>query len=159
MSQIRRQERKQRVAQQHRRRQTRRTLGYGTVVLAVLALSGWFVAKPLLRGQAVVDLSESTDTLVVRANMQGFQPKLLRARANTPITIQIVSMDTRFHRDGGGRHQFAIDELGVDIVAPPLGSEEKTFVISEPGTYAFYCSICCGGKANPSMWGRLIVES
>ncbi len=159
MSQIRRQERKQRAAQQHRQRQTGRTLGYGAVVLAVLALSGWFVAKPLLRGQAVVDPGESTDTLVVRANMQGFQPQILRVRANTPITIQLVSLDTRFHRDGGGRHQFAIDELGVDIVAPPLGSEEETFVVSEPGTYSYYCSICCGGKANPSMWGRLIVES
>lgn len=156
MSQIRRQERKRRATQQHRRQRTRRTLGYGAVVLAVLALSGWFVAKPLLRGQVVVDRG---DVLVVRANMGGFQPNILRVRANTPITIQLESLDTRFHRDGGGRHQFAIDELGVDIIAPPLGSEEKTFVISEPGTYAFYCSICCGGKANPSMWGRLIVES
>ncbi|MBI3460116.1 cupredoxin domain-containing protein, partial [Candidatus Acetothermia bacterium] len=36
---------------------------------------------------------------------------------------------------------------------------EATFTPTKPGTYEFYCNICCGGKANPSMQGKLIVES
>ena len=155
MSSSRRQDRKQRAEKQRARKVTRRTLGYGAAVVGVLALSGWLVARPLLRGKTVADRG---DVLVVQANMGGFQPKILRVKANTPVTIQLESQDTRFHLDGGGRHQFAIDELGVDIVAPPLGFQEETFVFSEPGTYPFYCSICCGGKANPTMWGQLIVE-
>lgn len=91
--------------------------------------------------------------------MAGFQPFVISAQAGRPITVQLESMDTRFHLDGGGRHQFAIDELGVNIIAPPLGVAEETFVVEEPGEYRFYCSICCGGKANPSMWGTLIVKS
>src|SRR3972149_2301788 len=27
------------------------------------------------------------------------------------------------------------------------------------GVYDYYCDVCCGGKANPTMRGKLIVES
>ncbi len=91
--------------------------------------------------------------------MGGFRPKVIRARAGEPITIRLESLDTRFHLDGGGQHQLAIDELGVNLIASPLGTSDTTFVVPEPGVYPFYCSICCGGKANPTMWGRLIVRA
>ena len=134
----------------------RRRVAYIAVVTSVVLIAGWLVARPVVRGWLP---GSATDVLVVRANMTGFQPKILRVKAGEPIRLRLESLDTRFHTDGGGRHQFAIDELGVDITAPPLGSKDVTFTVSEPGTYEFYCSICCGGKANPTMWGRLIVEA
>ncbi len=105
------------------------------------------------------DSGDESGVIVVEADMGGFHPKLIRARAGESVTLRLESLDTPFHTDGGGKHQLAIDRLGIDIIAPPRGSEEITFVAPEPGVYAFYCSICCGGKANPAMWGRLIVEA
>jgi heme/copper-type cytochrome/quinol oxidase subunit 2 len=123
---------------------------------AVVLLAGWLAARPFLgRGDEV----DTARVIVVEVDMGGFHPKVIRAKVGEPITILVKSLDNRFHTDGGGKHQFAIDELGVDVIAPPLGSETATFTVSEPGVYPFYCSICCGGKANPSMWGRLIVEA
>jgi hypothetical protein len=44
-------------------------------------------------------------------------------------------------------------------VAPPLSSNAATFTPVKAGVYEFYCDICCGGRANPTMQGRLIVEA
>jgi heme/copper-type cytochrome/quinol oxidase subunit 2 len=115
---------------------------------ALLALRPW-----LRRAQA------PNGSVVVLADMAGFRPQVIRARTGQPITLRLESLDTRFHTDGGGRHQLAIDELGINLIAPPLGAAQATLVVSRPGTYRFYCGICCGGKANPAMWGRLIVAS
>jgi len=155
MSRERRLERERQARRTQIKRRQRR-VAYIAVVTSVVLIAGWLVARPVVRGWLP---GSSPDVLVVRANMTGFQPYLLRVKAGEPIRLRLESLDTRFHTDGGGRHQFAIDELGVDIIAPPLGSKDVTFTVSEPGTYKFYCSICCGGKANPTMWGRLIVES
>jgi heme/copper-type cytochrome/quinol oxidase subunit 2 len=131
-------------------------MAYVAFAGSIALVAAWLVAKPLLRGQ----MSESpTHVLLVQANMGGFNPFVITAKVGEPITVRLESLDTRFHPDGGGRHQFAIDELGVDIIAPSLGTAEATFVVEAPGTYRYYCSICCGGKANPTMWGTLIVES
>ena len=140
--------------QKGKRRDHRAT--YAILAGAIILLAGWFVIRPFVsRGGG----SDDGQTILVEADMGGFRPKVIRAKAGEPITLELKSLDTRFHTDGGGKHQFAIDELGVDIIAAPLKSKKMTFVVSEPGVYRFYCSICCGGKANPSMWGRLIVEA
>jgi heme/copper-type cytochrome/quinol oxidase subunit 2 len=52
-----------------------------------------------------------------------------------------------------------VDEFKVSVVAPPEGSKTVTFTPDKPGTYTFYCDICCGGRANPTMQGKLIVEA
>jgi cytochrome c oxidase subunit II len=155
MSRARRLERELQARRSQIKRRHRR-FAYIAVVASIVLIAGWLVARPLLRGWLP---GSSADVLLVQANMTGFQPYLLRAKVGEPIRLRLESLDTRFHLDGGGRHQFAIDELGVDVIAPPLGSKDVTFTVNEPGTYQFYCSICCGGKANPTMWGRLIVES
>jgi cytochrome c oxidase subunit II len=147
---------RERNARRSKVRKRERRVAYVVVVTAIVLAAGWLVAGPLVRGWLP---QSSTDVLLVQANMGGFQPYLLTAKAGEPIRLRLESLDTRFHIDGGGRHQFAIDELGVDIIAPSLGTAEVTFTVTEPGTYRFYCSICCGGRANPSMWGTLIVDS
>jgi len=70
-------------------------------------------------------------------------------------------LDKSHHTDGGGKHQWAVDELGVNIIAQPLSSDYATFSPDKAGTFLhllFYCDICCGGKANPTMSGQIIVE-
>ncbi len=151
-----RQRRRARARDARRPQRRRRAATYVALAGIVLALAVWLGSRPLLRrDQATVQ----GEVLVVQADMAGFRPQVIRAKAGRPITLRLESLDTRFHRDGGGRHQFAIDTLGINIIAPPLGSRDTTFVVSEPGVYPFYCSICCGGKANPNMWGQLIVEA
>jgi heme/copper-type cytochrome/quinol oxidase subunit 2 len=95
----------------------------------------------------------------IKGTMGGFSHSEIRAKAGRPLTVRLTSVDTRFHTDGGGKHQFAIDALKVNIIAPPLGTREATFTPTTPGAYDYYCDICCGGRANPSMQGKLIVEA
>ena len=95
----------------------------------------------------------------VAADMSGFDPTEIRIRAGQPVTIRVTSLDNSHRTDGGGQHQWAVDELKVNIVAPPEGTSYATFTPDRPGEYVFYCDICCGGRANPSMQGRLIVEA
>lgn len=125
------------------------------IAIATLALAAYLL-KPALFGRsgppanaAVIDVS---------ADMGGFDRSEIRVQAGKPVTLRLTSLDTRFHTDGGGRHQLAVDELGVNIVAQPLGSASQTFTPTVPGVYTFYCDICCGGRANPRMTGTLIVE-
>ena len=90
--------------------------------------------------------------------MSGFDKTEIHVKVGEPVTIRLTSLDNTHHTDGGGKHQWAVDELGVNIVGPALGSSYATFTPNEPGTYTFYCDICCGGRANPTMNGQLIVE-
>lgn len=129
--------------------------GFLFVASGVVVLAAWLVVRPFWRN---AHAPAGGDT-VVRADMAGFRPEVIRARAGVPFRIRLESLDTRFHTDGGGRHQLAVDELGLNLVAPPLGAAQATLTVERPGVYRFYCSVCCGGKANPAMWGQLIVEA
>lgn len=147
------QNREQRKQVQRRSRRARAAT-FLTVGALVLGAAGyllfgafWRPAVPPMAGN-VID---------VAADMGGFSRRELRVRAGEPVTVRLTSRDNSMHSDGGGRHQWAIDELGVNIVAPPLGSSSRTFTPVKPGTYTFYCDICCGGRANPTMSGRLVV--
>lgn len=143
----------------HARRRGRRwggtrTAAYLAVVAITLALAGYFL-KPAIFGRG--GPAQDAAVIDIAADMGGFDQRVIRVRAGEPVTVRLTSLDNRFHTDGGGRHQFAVDELGVSIIAPALGSASGTFTPSEPGTYVFYCDICCGGRANPSMSGKLVV--
>jgi len=138
-----------------RKRGFSRGVAFWTLSVAVLATAGYLL-KPALFGR---EIPATTGVIDVSVDMAGFSRDVIRVRAGEPITLRITSLDNRYHRDGGGKHQFAVDELGVNIVAQPLGSAAQTFTPVEPGTYVFYCDICCGGRANPTMSGKLIVEA
>lgn len=141
-----------------RYRAKKRTLprvAFVTLAVAVLATAGYLLT-PALFGRGI---SATSGVIDVSADMGGFNRAVIRVQAGEPVTIRLTSLDNRYHRDGGGKHQFAIDELGVNIVAPSLGSASQTFTPTEPGTYVFYCDICCGGRANPTMSGKLVVEA
>lgn len=129
---------------------------YLAIVASVIAGAGWLVVPALWpeKSSAV-----GGDLVALKGTMGGFSTSLIRAKAGRPLTVRLTSVDNRFHTDGGGRHQFAIDALGVNIIAPPLGTQEATFTPNEPEVYEYYCDVCCGGRANPAMVGKLIVEA
>ncbi len=144
------------VRQRARERQKKiRAIAFVFIGVVVLGLAGYFLVsaffKPALPAMAgnVID---------VQADMAGFDLKLIRVKAGEPVTVRLTSLDNSHHTDGGGKHQWAVDELGVSIIAPPEGSNYATFTPDTPGTYIYYCDICCGGRANPAMQGTLIVE-
>ena len=109
-----------------------------------------------LQGPAATD----STAVQVHASMSGFDPGSLTVKAGQTVKVELSSMDSSMHSDGGGWHEFAIDALGIDWKVGPLST--KVFEFTAPttaGTYSFYCNICCGGKENPSMQGKLTVSA
>jgi heme/copper-type cytochrome/quinol oxidase subunit 2 len=146
--------RARRLARQQQKRN--RKVAFLLIVTAVLGLTGYLLvsafSRPALEPVAgnVVDIA---------ADMAGFDRREIRVKAGEAVTIRLTSLDNQFHTDGGGKHQWAVDELDVSVIAPPEGSNTVVFTPEQPGTYTFYCDICCGGRANPSMQGTLVVEA
>ena len=126
----------------------------GIALLVATVAIGLVVSR--LAGPAATDAT----AIAVDASMGGFDPPALTVSAGETVRVELSSMDTSMHSDGGGWHQFAIDELGVDWKVGPLSSEVFELAApATPGTYTWYCDICCGGKENPSMQGTLTVEA
>ena len=150
------------IGKREARRQTRlrrrrmRMAAFALVVTGVLALAG-----ALLKiGFSRPELAPMAGTVIdIAADMAGFSQPEIRVKAGEAVTVRLTSLDNSHHTDGGGKHQWAVDELGVSIIAPPEGSAYATFTPDQPGQYMFYCDVCCGGRANPSMQGTLIVEA
>lgn len=138
----------------HRRRKTARTIAFSALVVVVLGAATYL----LLSGLFPTLPGTSPNTIDIRASMSGFSSNVVRVRAGEEVTLRLTSLDNQYHTDGGGQHQWAVDELGINVIAPAQGSESVTFTPDQPGTYTFYCDICCGGRANPTMQGTLIVE-
>ena len=115
---------------------------------------GLVVAR--LQGPGATDAA----AVQVRASMGGFDPPAMTVKAGQTVRIELSSMDTSMHSDGGGWHQFAVDALGINWKVGPLSSEVFEFTApATAGTYSWYCDICCGGKENPSMQGELTVAA
>ncbi len=141
--------------QMRRRQQRVRAVTFGVVAVLVLGLAGYL----LVAAFSTPELPKMAGNVIdIAADMGGFSMKEMRVKASEPVTVRLTSLDNSHHTDGGGRHQWAVDELGVSIVAPPEGSNVATFTPDQPGEYTFYCDICCGGRVNPTMQGKLIVE-
>lgn len=133
-----------------------RSLIFAVLVVGVLGLAGYFLKEAYFKPAPPPMAGNVID---VKADMAGFDMKEIRLKAGEPVTVRLTSLDNSHHTDGGGKHQLAVDELAVDIVAQPESSNYATFTPDKPGEYTFYCDICCGGRANPTMNGKLIVES
>ncbi len=100
-----------------------------------------------------------TADLTMRIDMGGFTPAQLPVPAGRSQRLLLVNPDNSHHTDGGGVHQFAVPQLGIDVKVPPLTNMVITLPAAEPGDYSFYCDTCCGGKENPSMQGVLKVRA
>lgn len=138
-----------------KRQQRLQTLIFSLIVLGVLGFAGYLLKPVIFRTPPPPMAGNVID---IAADMAGFNMKEIRLKAGEPVTIRLESLDNSHHTDGGGKHQFAVDELDVNIIAQPLSTNYATFTPQQPGTYTFYCDVCCGGRANPTMNGTVIVE-
>ncbi len=142
---------------QHLQRRRRRLRAGAFVVVGALVLgTAGYLLFDAFAGPELPPMAGNV--IDIAADMGGFSRKELRVKAGEPVTVRLTSLDNSMHTDGGGKHQWAVDELGVSIIAPPEGSNYKTFTPGKPGTYTYYCDLCCGGRANPTMSGRLVVS-
>ena len=131
------------------------------VVAAVLA-AGIYLAAGDLVGQR--GAATTADAIPVRLSMAGFTPSEVRVPAGTTVALELWTTDAAPHLDGGV-HTMISDELGIHEQLPAAGmsgESRKVVTISTPatpGTYDIYCDTCCGGKASPTMHGKLIVAA
>ena len=139
----------------HRKYRTVRTIAYSALAIAVLGIAGYLLISGLFPSLPI----SAPNTIDISGSMSGFSSNVIHVRAGEEVTLRLTSLDNQYHTDGGGQHQWAVDELGLNVIAPALGSESLTFTPDRAGTYTFYCDICCGGRANPTMQGTLIVEA
>lgn len=138
------------------RAQRIRAMIFAVIVVGVLGLAGYYLKSAFFRPPPEPMAGNVID---VEASMGGFDKKEIHVKVGEPVTIRLTSLDNSHHTDGGGKHQWAVDELDVDVIAQPESSNYVTFIPAKVGTYTFYCDICCGGRANPTMSGQLIVEA
>jgi cytochrome c oxidase subunit 2 len=125
-----------------------RLFAFYVLVLGVIFAAVWLLRPPA----ATVSADQE-----VTVTMGGFEPGDIKVAANKASTIRLVNPDSNMHTDGGGVHQLAIPELGIDVKVQPESDLLVTIPAVAPGRYAFYCDVCCGGKENPMMQGALIV--
>ncbi len=144
----------QALAARRARQKKVRAMVFGLITVIVLGLSVSLLASAF----SPKTPPPAANTIDIAADMSGFNMKEVRVKAGQPVTIRLTSMDNGSHTDGGGKHQWAVDDFKVSVVAPPMGNNSVTFTPDKPGTYTYYCDICCGGRANPTMQGKLIVE-
>lgn len=128
---------------------------FAVIVVGVLGLAGYYLKSAFFRPPPEPMAGNVID---VEASMSGFDKIEIRVKVGEPVTLRLTSLDNEHHTDGGGKHQWAVDELGVNVIAQPLSSNFVTFTPERAGAYTFYCDICCGGRANPTMNGQIIVE-
>lgn len=144
-----------------RRPARRPARGRGRIILVlggsavVLALAAVLALAPILTNGPTPPPSSGGPSVII--SMAGFTPNRITVRAGEPVTLTLTNPDSQFHTDGGGWHQFAIDALNLDVRVAPRSTETVALAALAPGTYEFYCDICCGGRANPSMIGILEV--
>jgi len=150
MTQLSKTERKRRT---HAARRRNRAIAFGIVASVVIGLTGYLLWR------VFVPIPAAAADFKIQTTMGGFLPQVIRAKVGQPIRILLVNRDTRFHTDGGGWHQFAIDDLGVNAKVGPESTQLVTLTPTREGTYEFYCDVCCGGKESPSMRGRLEVSA
>jgi cytochrome c oxidase subunit II len=151
---IRQHRRPQAIPHRSRADKAVRATGYLLAAVIVLGSATYLLASAV----APRVVPATTDSLDIVASMSGFSQNEVRVKRGVPVTIRLTSVDNRYHPDGGGQHQWAVDKLGLNLIAPPMGSNTITFTPDAPGVYTFYCDVCCGGRENPAMQGTLLVE-
>ncbi|MBI3746513.1 MAG: cupredoxin domain-containing protein [Chloroflexi bacterium] len=147
-------------AERDRHAEGRRSRPLRIALFAVLALVIGGGAIGLVVSRLIGPAATDAAAIQVRASMGGFNPPALTVKAGQAVKVEFSSTDTSMHSDGGGWHQFAIDALGINWKVGP--ETTKVFEFTAPvtaGTYSWYCDICCGGKANPTMQGKLTVTT
>jgi cytochrome c oxidase subunit II len=130
------------------------------LIFAAIAVVAGIAALGLVVSRLTPPTPTDATAVQIRASMGGFDPASFTVKPGQVVRVEFSSTDTSMHSDGGGWHELAIDALGIDWKVGPESSKVFEFTApTAPGTYAWYCDICCGGKANPSMQGKLTVAA
>ncbi len=144
-------------AQQRRRALIPRLVAFGLVVVVILG-AGTYLAASVFLGQR--GTSSAAGYLPVRLSMDGFDPKVIQAKAGQPVKLDFWNTDNAMHLDGGGVHTFIMDSQNIYVKIPAEARQQYEFTApTTPGDYDFYCNTCCGGKASPTMHGTLRVSA
>ena len=145
-----------RAQQRHQARRTKlRSLAFGGIVVAVLAIGGLLAFGDFFDRPS--DAS-ATGVIDVQSSMAGFTPSELRVTAGETVTLRWWTDDAAVHLEGGV-HTMVAPDLGLDEALPAESTKTVTWTVpNTPGTYDVYCDTCCGGKDSPTMHGRIVVE-
>jgi plastocyanin len=154
--------RTQSVEFQARQRQVDRIrkAAFGLVAVVILA-AGAYLAFADFLGQR--GASTTADAISVQSSMAGFGPPI-RVRAGQTVRLDWWTNDAAVHLQGGV-HTMISDELGLREELPaagPSGESRKLVTFTAPmttGEYDIYCDTCCGGKASPTMHGKIVVDA
>jgi hypothetical protein len=79
------------------------------------------------------------------------------------VTLDWWTNDAAVHLQGGV-HTMISEELGLREELPAAGaSGESRRIVAftapmQAGEYDIYCDTCCGGKASPTMHGKIVVD-
>ena len=90
--------------------------------------------------------------------MAGFTPSEIRVKAGATITLDWWTEDAAMHLQGGV-HTMIAPDLGLHEELPAESRRAVSWTVpNKPGTYDVWCESCCGGKDNPTMHGKIVVE-
>lgn len=149
---------RRRAREAERARATRslrlRRIGFGATAAVVLAIGGMlafgdFFDRPA-REAGVID---------VQSSMAGFTPSEIHVVAGSTVTLRWWTQDASIHLEGGV-HTLIAPALDMYETLPAESTRTISWTVpDQPGTYDVYCDTCCGGKASPSMHGRIVIEA
>ncbi len=128
---------RQLTRQEVRARQNQQILCVGafTVILVTVIVAVVYLLTPVLSPKES-GITQTTKAKVInnQAAMDRFDMQEIHVKVGEMIKVNLRSLDNEHHTDGGGKHQFVVDELGVNVVAQPLSVASGTFVASKAGT-------------------------
>lgn len=128
-------------------------------LFAIVVAVAFVVAGALLLRNVGETTPVDANATPVHVSMSGFEPSTITVKAGSLLKIDLINMDSQYHTDGGGWHNFAMDDFSMNVSVAPNGQQVFTVPTGTAGTFGWYCSVCCGGRESPSMNGRLIVEA
>ena len=131
-----------------------RPIAFGAIVVAVLAIGGW-----LAFGNFLTRPAAAAGTISVQSSMAGFTPAEIVVKAGSTVTLDWWTEDAAMHLEKGV-HTMVSPDLGLNESLPAESRRAVTWTVpNKPGTYDVYCESCCGGKDNPQMHGKIVVEA
>jgi plastocyanin len=144
-----------------RQRQTDRIrkVAFALIVVGVLAVGGYLAFGDFLGQRGA---TTAADTISVQSSMAGFGPAI-HVKAGQPVKLDWWTNDAAQHLQGGV-HTMISPALGLHEELPaagPSGESRKLVAFTAPmrtGEYDIYCDSCCGGKASPTMHGKIVVD-
>jgi plastocyanin len=126
---------------------------FGAIVAVVLLAGLWFAFGNFLTRPAA-----AAGTISVQSSMAGFTPSEIRVKAGSTVTLDWWTEDAAMHLENGV-HTMVSPDLGLREELPAESRRAVAWTVpNKPGTYDVWCESCCGGKDNPVMHGKIVVE-